>query len=143
MAFIIVSGEVMQNSECVAANVYVLSDQQGAYVGKHLLVDFYGAKNIDSVERVSQALVAGVKAAGATLLHQYFHYFTPNGGVSGVCVLAESHISIHSWPEFNYAAVDIFMCGDADPHRAVEVLKQSFSPSSVLVDEIRRGKNIT
>lgn len=132
----------MQNNECVAANLYLLSDQLGVYAGKHLLVDLYGAQNIDNVESVSQALVAGVKAARATLLHQYYHYFTPNGGVSGVCVLAESHISIHSWPEFNYAAVDIFMCGDADPHKAVDVLRQSFSPSKVLIDEIRRGKNI-
>ena len=131
----------MGTNESVGPNLYLLSDGQGAYAGKHLLVDLYGARNIDNVESVRRALVAGVAAARATLLHQYFHYFTPNGGVSGVCVLAESHISIHSWPEFNYAAVDIFMCGDADPHKAVEVLKQSFSPSTVVVDEIRRGKD--
>jgi S-adenosylmethionine decarboxylase len=57
--------------------VYVLSDQQSAYAGKHLLVDFYGAKNIDNVEPVSQALAAEAKAAGATLLHQYFITLRP------------------------------------------------------------------
>ena len=58
-----------------------------------------------------------MEAAGATLLHIHLHHFTPNGGVSGVAVLAESHISIHSWPEYGYAALDVFMCGDGRSER--------------------------
>jgi len=54
-----------------------------------------------------------VLQAGATLLHIHLHHFTPNGGISGVAVLAESHISVHTWPERNFAAFDVFMCGDA------------------------------
>src|SRR3546814_12189403 len=78
----------------------------------------------------------------ATLLHIHLHHFTPNDGISGVAVLAESHISIHSWPESGYAALDIFMCGAAEPHRAVEVLRQRFRPAQGVVEEYRRGSGL-
>jgi len=78
--------------------------------------------------------------AGATILHSHFHHFTPNGGVSGVVVLAESHISIHTWPERSFAAVDIFMCGACDPHDAVPVLRAAFQPDRVDLNEERRGR---
>ena len=77
--------------------------------------------------------------AGATILHSHFHHFTPNGGVSGVLVLAESHISIHTWPEKNFAAIDIFMCGDCNPHLGIPVLEAAFTPSRIDLDEQRRG----
>ncbi len=76
----------------------------------------------------------------ATLLHIHLHHFTPNGGISGVAVLAESHISVHTWPEKDYAAFDVFMCGDSNPHRAVEILNRYFHPSRFEVIEERRGK---
>jgi S-adenosylmethionine decarboxylase proenzyme len=64
-------------------------------------------------------------AAGASFLHVHLHHFEPNGGVSGAAVLAERHISIHTWPERGYAAVDAFMCGKAKPERCVPVLRQA------------------
>ena len=63
----------------------------------------------------------------------------PNGGVSGVLVLAESHISIHTWPERDFAAVDIFMCGACNPYHSLPVLKEVFQPKSILLAEQRRG----
>ncbi len=78
--------------------------------------------------------------AGATILHSHFHHFTPNGGVSGVVVLAESHISIHTWPERRFAAIDIFMCGACNPYDAVPVLRQTFHPDRVDLSEERRGR---
>ena len=79
--------------------------------GAHLIVDLYDAKQLDDIDHIEAALRQCVEAAGATLLHIHLHHFEPNGGVSGVAVLAESHISIHSWPENGYAALDVFMCG--------------------------------
>ncbi len=76
---------------------------------------FWGAKNLDDPELIEKSLRDAAEAAGATILHGHFHHFTPNGGVSGVLVLAESHISIHTWPERSFAAVDVFMCGACDP----------------------------
>ncbi len=81
-----------------------------------------------------------VDECNATLLHIHLHHFTPNGGISGIAVLAESHISVHTWPEKDYAAFDVFMCGDSNPHRAVEILRRYFHPSRSEVLEERRGK---
>ena len=83
-----------------------------------------------------------MEVAGATLLHIHLHHFTPNGGVSGVAVLSESHISIHSWPEVGYAALDVFMCGYAKPHETVDVLKAAFKPERVVVKEHLRANSM-
>ena len=110
------------------------------FAGTHLIVDFFGAEGLDDLERMERGMRAAVEAAGATLLHIHLHHFTPNGGISGVAVLAESHISVHTWPECDYAAFDVFMCGDARPELGVEVLKQTFAPTRTDVTEHRRGR---
>lgn len=110
------------------------------FAGIHLLVDIWGAARLDEPEHIDASLCAAAIAAGATILHSHFHHFTPNGGVSGVVVLAESHISIHTWPERDFAAIDIFMCGDCDPHLSIPILQAAFSPSRIDVDEQRRGR---
>ncbi len=106
--------------------------------GIHLLIDFWEAKNIDSVSFCEKALAKAVKDCGATLLKMNLHKFSPQG-VSGVAVIAESHISIHTWPEHDYAALDVFVCGDKDPYLALESLKYSFQPKKVEVSEVKRG----
>ena len=110
------------------------------FAGTHLIVDLWEAEGLDDIPMIEQALRDSVEASGATLLHIHLHHFTPSGGVSGVAVLAESHISIHTWPECDYAALDIFMCGGADPHAAIPVLERAFKPGRTGVEEIRRGK---
>ena len=109
------------------------------FAGTHLLLDLWGAKRLDDLERMEKALRDCVDHCGATLLHIHLHHFTPNGGISGVAVLAESHISVHTWPEREYAAFDIFMCGDALPEKGVEALKKCFGPCNVTVTEHKRG----
>ena len=91
---------------------------------------------------MENALRRCVEVSKATLLHIHLHHFTPNGGVSGVAVLSESHISVHTWPEANYAAFDVFMCGEAEPMNSIEVLREAFSPSEIRVDELHRGKDM-
>ena len=110
------------------------------FAGMHLLVDLWGASNLDDPAHIDAALRKAAVIAGATILHSHFHHFTPNGGVSGVVVLAESHISIHTWPERNFAAVDIFMCGACDPHLAIPILRGAFLPDRVDLNEQRRGR---
>ncbi len=109
------------------------------FAGTHLIVDLWRASNLDDVDMVEAALRNAAGAAGATLLTVDLHRFTPNGGITGVAVLAESHISIHTWPECAYAAIDVFMCGGARPHKAVEVLRHAFSPETLTISEHRRG----
>lgn len=108
--------------------------------GAHLIVDLWGARRLDEIRYIEDTLRECVQAAGATLLHIHLHHFTPNNGVSGVAVLAESHISVHTWPECGFAAFDVFMCGCADPHKAVDVLKRAFEPERADVGEYLRGR---
>ena len=112
------------------------------YAGTHLIIDLVRAERLDDLDHIEQTLIRCVEAAGATLLHIHLHHFTPNGGVSGVAVLAESHISIHSWPEYGYAALDVFMCGDANPNATIDVLKGAFAPGKAVVKTQLRGKEI-
>jgi len=109
------------------------------YAGTHLLVELWGAKNLGDSALTESALREGATSAGATILHCHLHHFGPNAGLSGVLVLAESHISIHTWPEREYAAIDIFMCGVCDPYQAIPAIKRAFAPSSVQIVESRRG----
>jgi len=108
--------------------------------GVHLIVDLHGAKRLDDIDHIEATLRRCVEAAKATLLHIHLHHFQPSG-VSGVAVLAESHISIHTWPVAGYAALDVFMCGSADPDKCIPVLREAFAAKRVGVDEILRGKN--
>ncbi|MGE5537364.1 MAG: adenosylmethionine decarboxylase [Gemmatimonas sp.] len=109
------------------------------FAGTHLIVDLWGAGGLDDGDAVEQMLRDVTETCGATLLYLHVHRFSENGGISGVAVLAESHISIHTWPERGYAAVDIFMCGSAEPHKAIAVLRACFRPSHVQIAEHKRG----
>jgi S-adenosylmethionine decarboxylase len=109
------------------------------FAGTHLLLDLWGARNLTDPAVIDAALRDAAEAAKATILHSHFHHFGPDGGVSGVLVLAESHISIHTWPERDFAAVDIFMCGACNPYDSLPVLKAVFRPASILLAEQRRG----
>jgi S-adenosylmethionine decarboxylase len=109
------------------------------FAGTHLIVDLWGASHLDSAEVVEAMLREATEVCGATLLYMHVHVFSENGGISGVAVLAESHISIHTWPERGYAAVDLFMCGCAEPQKAIPVLRKHFQPEHLQVGEQKRG----
>jgi S-adenosylmethionine decarboxylase len=111
------------------------------FAGTHLIIDFWEAGNLDDLQLMEAVLRAAVEASGATLLHIHLHHFTSSGGISGVAVLAESHISVHTWPERDFAAFDIFMCGGAEPERAIPVLKNAFKPGRLQVNKQLRGMN--
>jgi S-adenosylmethionine decarboxylase len=109
------------------------------FAGTHLLLDFWGASSLTDPALIDRTLRDAAEAARATILHSHFHHFGPDGGVSGVLVLAESHISIHTWPERDFAAIDIFMCGACNPYDSLPLLKAAFRPESILLSEQRRG----
>jgi len=107
--------------------------------GVHLIVDLHGASGLNDIDLIEATLRRCVEAASATLLHIHLHHFQPNG-VSGVAVLAESHISIHTWPDVGYAALDVFMCGKASPEACIPVLREAFKADRVEVNELLRGQ---
>jgi len=118
---------------------YFVERDGRVFAGTHLLIDFWNATRLDDPDYIEKALRKAVLAAGATLLHIHLHHFTPNGGVSGVVVLAESHITLHTWPERGFAAFDVFMCGSCDPYKSLPALRNAFKPEKVRVKEEKRG----
>ena len=94
---------------------------------------------MDDIDYIRTTLENIVNECNATLLHIHLHQFTENGGISGVALLAESHVSIHTWPERDYAALDVFMCGQVSPAAAVPVLRKAFQPTSLQVKNYKRG----
>ena len=118
---------------------YLVRRDGRVFAGEHLLIDFWGGSHLDDIEFVDAALRDAAEAADATVLHIHLHEFGGEGGISGVAVLAESHISIHTWPELDYAAFDVFMCGKCRPANALSVLEDRFSPSQKSVSDLKRG----
>lgn len=113
-------------------------------LGRHILVELYGSPSsvLDDVNRIEACMVRAANAANATVINTSFHHFSPYG-VSGVIVIHESHLSIHTWPEHGFAAVDLFTCGDTiDPWAAYEVLKSDLEANHGTTREIDRGQRI-
>jgi S-adenosylmethionine decarboxylase len=140
----VVDFDAMENAPAAIASAedHLMVRSGVRCAGAHLIVDVFGGKRLDDIQHVDATLRRCVEVAGATLLHVHLHHFDENGGVSGVAVLAESHISIHSWPEHDYAALDIFMCGETQPEACVDVLREAFEPDRVVVSEFLRGRGL-
>jgi S-adenosylmethionine decarboxylase len=113
-----------------------------AALGRHVLADFHGiaADLLNDAELIESVLTRAALAAGATPIFAKFHHFGAGQGVTGVLLLRESHISIHSWPEHGYAALDAFMCGSACPELAIEIAQQAFQPQHYEIRTIERGE---
>jgi S-adenosylmethionine decarboxylase len=110
-------------------------------LGSHLLVELRDSNPdiLRSVQEVQDAMVAAARHAAATVVDVSFHEFNPFG-VSGMVIIAESHLSIHTWPEYGYAAVDIFTCGDViKPEEAAAFLIERFQSSNPSIVEMKRG----
>ncbi|TKD52898.1 adenosylmethionine decarboxylase [Sphingomonas baiyangensis] len=114
------------------------------YDGRHLIADLHDCTGLDDAALVARALTDAAAAAGATLLDLHLHAFGPGQGITGVALLAESHISIHSWPEHGYAAIDIFLCGRrCDPQAALDTIVAALGARAVNVQTIVRGYGVT
>jgi S-adenosylmethionine decarboxylase len=109
-------------------------------LGIHLIADFWFVKKIKSPKELEKILIEAAKKAGNIPLKFSYQKFNP-GGLTGVLLLAESHIAFHSWPEFNYLAIDIFSCGkNTRPKEALKYLKEILKPKKVEVSIVKRGE---
>ena len=122
----------------VAPDHFAEQDGQ-VFAGTHVLLDLWGASRLDDARHIERAMRRAVDVSGATLLHIHLHRFGDGGGVTGVAVLAESHISVHTWPERGFAAFDVFMCGGCRPDLAADVLKSALEPARTEMSVERRG----
>jgi len=110
-------------------------------LGHHVLVEFYDCNPalLNDPDHVRASMEQAAVESRATIVQSVFHRFSPHG-VSGVVVIAESHLAIHTWPEYNYAAVDLFTCGTSvDPWIAFDVLRQRFEAGDYTTRELKRG----
>ena len=110
-------------------------------LGRHLLLELKGCDKevLDNLEYLRKCMCETAEKIGATVLNNVFHQFSPQG-VSGVVVIAESHLCIHTWPEYRFAAIDIFTCGDTiDPKSAIDILVAKLGAREHSAMEIERG----
>ena len=110
-------------------------------LGRHVLAEVYGCgfDILNDLDRIREILVSAALSAGAEVLETTFHRFSPQG-ISGVVVISESHLAIHTWPELGYAAIDVFTCGShVDPWVAMEAIIEVFGATSVTATEVKRG----
>lgn len=110
-------------------------------LGRHMIVELYGCDTeiLNDVAQVELFMKEAAQLCGATILKTAFHKFNPHG-ISGVIVIAESHLTIHTWPEYRYASVDVFTCGDAlSPEDAVRYLQEKLCAKSSTIIEMKRG----
>lgn len=109
-------------------------------LGRHVMVELWGCQNLDSEAIIEEALRAAADACNVTVMELHTFPWEPYNGVSGIAIIAESHISIHTWPEMAYCAVDLFTCGErANPDAALPVLQRFFAPQRIEVMQVSRG----
>jgi len=119
----------------------VKEDPPLAALGKHLLLELKecNVELLNDIEYLRKTLTEVAEAIGATIINDDFYQFTPQG-VSGILIIAESHISIHTWPEYSYAAVDVFTCGDViEPKNAIKPMVEKLQAKTYTYREIKRG----
>ncbi len=130
----------MKNSQNNLPKDYFKTTDKDSYAGDHIIVDFWGASHLDDLVKMEYAFKQAIEVSGATLLHIHLHSFSSTGGISGVAILAESHISVHTWPEKSYAAFDVFMCGNADAKLTIPVFEKIFLPKEINITNLKRGE---
>jgi len=111
-------------------------------LGRHVIGDIFNCdkQKLNDLDYVKSAMIEAAKISGATIVDTVFHRFSPQG-ISGTVVIAESHLAIHTWPEYGFCAIDLFTCGETvDPYKAFSHLEKMFDAKSSSVKELKRGK---
>ena len=118
---------------------HFIVDHNQIYAGSHLIIDLWNTRFDNKINSLKKIIKKAVLIANATMLHIHLHRFGKEEGISGVAILAESHISVHTWPERDYIAFDIFMCGDTNPKEAAQFLIDTLKPKKNKITSLRRG----
>ena len=119
----------------------MINAEKQQYLGRHILAEFFECDSniLNNPTLVEKYMIEAALECGATVVNKCFHLFMPHG-VSGVVIISESHLAIHTWPEYGYAAVDLFTCGEqCDPKISYEFLKKKFNSKKATFSELKRG----
>ncbi|MEM8528063.1 MAG: adenosylmethionine decarboxylase [Bacteroidota bacterium] len=121
-------------------NSYPSNVNREKVIGKHIILEFYDClpEKLDDTPFLENAFRKAAMEMGATILSSNFHPFAPIG-VSGVVIIKESHLTVHTWPEYAYAAIDIFTCGELEMEKGIAYLKDALCPSKVIQNILHRG----
>jgi S-adenosylmethionine decarboxylase len=120
-------------------NIDLMERDGEKFAGLHVIIDIYGAERLNDIKYMESVMHECIDECEATLLNMYLHEFQPTNGVTGVACLAESHISVHTWPEHEHAAFDIFMCGNSEPEKAAGIIEKRFKAKTSRIEYIKRG----
>ena len=118
---------------------HFIVDHNQIYAGSHIIIDLWNTRFDNKINTLKKIIKKAVLIANATMLHIHLHKFGKEEGISGVAILAESHISVHTWPERDYIAFDIFMCGDTKPEEAAQYLIDTLKPKQNKITDLKRG----
>ena len=118
---------------------HFIVDHNQIYAGSHIIIDLWNTRFDNKINTLKKIIKKAVLIANATMLHIHLHRFGKEEGISGVAILAESHISVHTWPERDYIAFDIFMCGDTKPEEAAQYLIDTLKPKQNKITDLKRG----
>ena len=134
------SFDIKKKTNKTITDDHFIIDKGKIYAGKHIILDLWNVEFDNNISTLKIIIKESILVSKATLLHMHLHKFGNEHGISGVAVLAESHISVHTWPERNYIAFDIFMCGDTFPNLAAESIINSLKPKRKNIKVIKRGE---
>jgi S-adenosylmethionine decarboxylase len=114
------------------------------YLGRHFLAEFYNcsSETLNDEKKISDIMTGAVLVSGATIIQPFFHKFSPHG-ISGIIIIAESHLAIHTWPEFGFAALDIFSCSDFNYSGALKFINKKLNAGKYSILGIKRGIDVT
>ena len=128
-----------KNIKKIISEDHFVIENNITYAGKHIIIDLWNCSYDNRISSLKKIIKDAIKLSKAKVLHMHMHRFGKGQGISGVVVLAESHISVHTWPERKYMAFDIFMCGDTFPEKACNYLIEKLKPKSKKVQVVKRG----
>jgi S-adenosylmethionine decarboxylase len=130
--------KILEKKKKITKDHFIV-DRNQIYAGSHLIIDLWYTRFDNKIDTLKGIIKKAVLIANATILHIHLHRFGKEEGISGVAILAESHISVHTWPERDYIAFDIFMCGDTKPKDAAQYLIDTLKPKKNKITDLRRG----
>ena len=132
------SQKLKYSNKNISKNHFIVENNL-VFAGIHIIIDLWDCNFVNKIIPLRKMIKEAVKLSKANILHLHMHRFGKEQGISGVAVLAESHISVHTWPERKYIAFDIFMCGDTCPELASEYLIKTLKPKRKKIEIIKRG----